>query len=313
MKNPLKTFESNQVGRDFVVGDLHGAFDVFMNLLTNIDFDPTKDRMFSVGDLVDRGPDSIECLSLLKEPWFHSVIANHEQMMLEAFDDGYLGQFWMQNGGHWGARAYLDWRNQLQGKAADAPTTESVRLWDMLDYVRDLPFLMTVKLKSGKRVHIIHAELPPGAEITDEVLEDPVQVHRLATVMDSNGEFFTWGRYLFMRFFREDLSNVAKVKRIVANAGIPSKMFNDRLSHVISGHTIMQRPLTILGQTNIDTGAYGSTSNDARSWEKLTCVELDTWTFYQATATTFGTVEPIVVNNDDILEIQNDKDTAAAG
>jgi len=322
MKNPVKTFEPNLVGRDFVIGDLHGAFEIFMKLLININFDPEKDRMFSVGDLVDRGPDSLECLMLLKEPWFHAVLANHEQMMIEAFDGGYMGQFWLQNGGFWAFSALQDWQNRTsfitdELKRPPPPTHENLRLFDTLDYARELPYLITVKMKNGKRFHIIHAEFSPGHEVTDEILEDPVKVHRLATIPTSNGDVFCWGRYLFARFFGLDLPNMMeKVKRIVAYGGgtaplhgNPNVLFNDKLSHVISGHTIMHHPLTILGQTNIDTCAYGSLHSEAKKWEALTCVELDSWTFYQQRAVEFRTVTPLSVNMADVLEIQNGKAT----
>ena len=45
-----------------------------------IGFDKTKDRMFSVGDLPDRGIDSYGTLQLLNESWFYPVLGNHEQM-----------------------------------------------------------------------------------------------------------------------------------------------------------------------------------------------------------------------------------------
>jgi Calcineurin-like phosphoesterase len=118
MKNPIKTFEPNTVGRDFVIGDLHGSYTAFENLLEKLYFDETKDRMFSVGDLCDRGPNSLACLGLLHEPWFHAVLSNHEQMMLEKFRGGYMGEYWFQNGGHWGMEAWNDSKNLSATNAA---------------------------------------------------------------------------------------------------------------------------------------------------------------------------------------------------
>lgn len=63
-------FKENTNGRDFVVGDLHGCFKEFVEKLKEINFDYSTDRMFSVGDLIDRGEDSIKCLRLIKTPWF---------------------------------------------------------------------------------------------------------------------------------------------------------------------------------------------------------------------------------------------------
>jgi hypothetical protein len=39
-----------------------------------------------------------------------------------------------------------------------------------------------------------------------------------------------------------------------------------------------------------------------KPWACLTCVELDTWKFYQATAGRFGTVEPFVMTAEDIKD-----------
>ena len=39
----------------FVVGDLHGCYTLLMNELDKVSFDPARDLLISVGDLVDRG------------------------------------------------------------------------------------------------------------------------------------------------------------------------------------------------------------------------------------------------------------------
>ena len=81
--NPLLAhFEENRRGRDFVVGDLHGCLDQFRKLLQHVAFDPERDRVFSVGDLVDRGPYSFATLQLLEQPWFYAVLGNHDAMFL---------------------------------------------------------------------------------------------------------------------------------------------------------------------------------------------------------------------------------------
>lgn len=79
--NIIKRLKKNTVGTDYFVGDIHGCYDLLMNRLAEIKFDTKKDRLISVGDLVDRGPDSIKCLGLLNETWFHAVMGNHEEMM----------------------------------------------------------------------------------------------------------------------------------------------------------------------------------------------------------------------------------------
>lgn len=320
MKHPIKTLEPNTEGRDFVIGDLHGALPCLLTLLEGVNFDKDKDRLISVGDLVDRGPASQECLELLYEPWFHCVLANHEQMMLEAFRGGYMGQFWLRNGGMWGAEALNTWRanqkhytNELDRPRP--PSDAEHRLFDLLDVVEELPFVITVKLVDGRRVHVLHAELPPGHDITDETMADPEKVLAYASEQSSDGDFLVWGRYLYYPFYDMDISNADKVVRTVAYHLRRGTIFNDRLSHVLSGHTILRRPMTIIGQTNLDTCAQLSCKPDAPKWAALTAVELGTWTFYQATPTEFREVEPVVVNRADIdnLKAANGQATEGGG
>jgi len=78
----IKTVPANVEGRDFVVGDLHGCFDELTKLMKYVRFDPKRDRLFSTGDLIDRGPNSEECLSLLDKSWFYPVLGNHEDLLL---------------------------------------------------------------------------------------------------------------------------------------------------------------------------------------------------------------------------------------
>jgi len=91
-------FELNEEGRDFFVGDLHGMYDAFHTELRRVGFDYEVDRVFSVGDLADRGPDSADCLRLLHNDWFHAVRGNHEDFLLGSHTD----HVWHMNGGQWG-------------------------------------------------------------------------------------------------------------------------------------------------------------------------------------------------------------------
>lgn len=304
MANPIQTYEPNLKGRDFVCGDIHGSFSVLANLLNNLQFDYENDRMFSVGDLVDRGPESQLCLSLINTDWFHPVLANHEQMMIHAIYGGRMGQYWIQNGGKWGLMAAAELHAQ-HGPISD----EAKELGELIEIAQTLPYLITIKMEDGKKFHIIHAEMMPGVDtITDEYLEDEVNVFRQAT-KDVPGDAFCWSRNLFSSFRQVHLTKTPHEKLVRAALHNRSvKMFNDGLSHIISGHTIMTHPITVAGQTNIDTGAYASYPYEGNygkvieppEWAALTCVELKTWKFYQATPTEFREVEPITITTQDI-------------
>lgn len=97
----IKKLKNNTVGKDYFVGDIHGCYEQLMEALVKIKFNPDVDRLISVGDLVDRGPDSVKCLNLLKEPWFHAVSGNHEDMMVKSFRREWPTHNYIQNGGKW--------------------------------------------------------------------------------------------------------------------------------------------------------------------------------------------------------------------
>ena len=68
----------------YVVGDIQGCFGPFQCLLDQVEFNPNKDRLWSVGDLVNRGPDNLKTLR-----WFYAhrdnvttVLGNHDLHLL---------------------------------------------------------------------------------------------------------------------------------------------------------------------------------------------------------------------------------------
>lgn len=95
----FQKFSKNTKGRDYVVGDIHGHFTRLQQELDALGFDESKDRLFSVGDLVDRGPESDQALKWLVKPWFHPVRGNHDDYVVRYktcdIDN------WCYNGGIW--------------------------------------------------------------------------------------------------------------------------------------------------------------------------------------------------------------------
>lgn len=70
--------------RTLVIGDIHGCYRELSDLIEK--FSPTdKDRIYSVGDVINRGPDSGKCIKLLKDLKAKVVMGNHEHWYLNSF------------------------------------------------------------------------------------------------------------------------------------------------------------------------------------------------------------------------------------
>jgi serine/threonine protein phosphatase 1 len=157
-KSVIRSLPTNCQGKDYVVGDLHGCYDLLQRILDEVDFDQTCDRLFSVGDLIDRGPDSLKCLQLLGEPWFYAVKGNHEDLMLDFFQsyrqDGHLedlkdvrGTRFLWYGGHWVER-YFQADKRCMTSAFDRG----------LALAEALPLILVIG-EGENRFHVVHSDL----------------------------------------------------------------------------------------------------------------------------------------------------------
>lgn len=148
----IQKFKKNDQGRDFVVGDLHGQYNKFLKLLEVIKFDRTKDRMFSVGDLIDRGTQCDEVLKLLWEPWFFPCQGNHDLMLVDYITTGGDDRSaqWYLNGGGWFLNRIVH---------GIMPAEKLAFYGSCSDKIEQLPLGMEIQL-SDRTIGVCHAEPP---------------------------------------------------------------------------------------------------------------------------------------------------------
>lgn len=70
----------------YAIGDIQGCFESLTRLLDNVRFSPARDQLWLVGDLVNRGPDSLATLRFLKHlgAAAQPILGNHDLFLLAA-------------------------------------------------------------------------------------------------------------------------------------------------------------------------------------------------------------------------------------
>lgn len=122
----------------YAIGDIQGCHDSLQRLLTACAFDPARDRLWLVGDLVNRGPQSLATLRFVKSlgPAAITVLGNHDLYLLMVAEGG----------------AKLRGKDDTLQDILDAPDRD-----ELLDWVRHLPLCHV-----ENDTCLVHAGLLPG-------------------------------------------------------------------------------------------------------------------------------------------------------
>lgn len=161
MPQLIQQVSLNTQGRDFIVGDIHGAFSKLKQQLTLLQFNPEVDRLFSVGDMVDRGAESHKVLKWLKKPWFYAVRGNHEQLVIESFlHAGHARTHHQSHGGAWFYREPYERRAKY------------------VQALSQLPLIIELETPHGL-VGIVHANCPTNnwTELNQKLRSDLPKEH----------------------------------------------------------------------------------------------------------------------------------------
>jgi serine/threonine protein phosphatase 1 len=237
--SPVRRFKKNTYGRDFVVGDLHGCFAQLRKELALREYDPARDRLFAVGDLVDRGFESPAVLDVVRQFQIHSVRGNHEDVIVRWHRHGGKASAVRCNGGEW----LLDMTDDAQ--AVD----------DIVNYMAALPFAIEIETDDGL-VGIVHANVPlPSWSQMVRALE---QENRDGPIRRK----VIWDR---SRWKSRRATGLASLRRFaaqlfprVASAWREPGGHVDGVAAVVVGHTPTREPRARANVINVDTGlVYG--------------------------------------------------------
>ena len=212
----LQQFSANTKGCDYVIGDLHGMYDLLFEALEKNHFNPKHDRCFSVGDLIDRGPDSEKCLLLIDEDWFFPVRGNHEDTLRQVTRTPCYTVMadWIVNGGNW----HLN--------------VAARTMHDYADRVDQLPYIIEVERPDNTRVAICHAEYPLANWNPGKIEADPGLTKALQ-----------WSR---QKVYEKDTSSVNGIDHIVCGHTIVDTPLTLGNSHFIDTGAYKSKVLTML-------------------------------------------------------------------
>lgn len=177
----LNTIEEAIVIATYVMSDIHGQYDLFMELLDKIKLKET-DTLYVLGDILDRGPHPIRTLKKLMEmPNAICLVGNHELMALECLEFlmkeitdtsiAELDQEMLDNLITWqynGSKTTIDEFKELSAEGKQ----------DVIDFIKE--FLIYEEVTAGdKNYLLVHAGLgnySPQKDIEDYSLHELIWV-----------------------------------------------------------------------------------------------------------------------------------------
>ncbi len=129
----------------YAIGDVQGCLRQLIGLMAKIQFDPSKDELWFVGDLVNRGPQSLETLRLIKSLGARArvVLGNHDLHLLAV---------------HYGVReSYAD---DTISDILNAPDRE-----ELIHWLRQQPFIY-----HAEPYVMVHAGFYPGWSLQEALV-----------------------------------------------------------------------------------------------------------------------------------------------
>ena len=143
----------------YAISDLHGQYKLFQKLLEEINFS-TKDELYILGDIIDRGPMPLEIYEyIIRHNNIHLLIGNHERMFLDFA--GSTGSKFNNPDMVWSRRTfeyYYDWMNNGGRVTYEALLKKSQRyINEFIKYLHKLPYFYKLNV-NGQNFFLCHSK-----------------------------------------------------------------------------------------------------------------------------------------------------------
>jgi serine/threonine protein phosphatase 1 len=208
--------------RLYVIGDIHGRADLLDRMIelisADLDAAPAADPLtVTIGDYVDRGPDSRAVVErLAQNPFpgdFVALKGNHEQLLEDFLGDPSIAEHWRRLGGIETLHSYgVDVGLTMRGR--DYPVAAAAMRQSVPQAHLDFLAGLSTSLVVG-RYFLCHAGIRPGVPLPQQRKEDLLWIRN--PFLDSRTDF-----------------------------GMT----------VVHGHTPVEQPEILPNRINIDTGAF---------------------------------------------------------
>lgn len=170
-----------------IIGDVHGQLALLKVLLNNVH----EEEVYFVGDLIDRGPESIATLKLIMESSYKAVMGNHEKLMLDTIisKDIEIRRQWFNNSAR---RTYKEYKYK---------TSRGDQV-SILSYLKSLPYYIYI---DNEDILISHAGVKGSRGYTGYSVSDCGDVikrdykEELKKILDMQKvDDFIWSRDFFI-------------------------------------------------------------------------------------------------------------------
>ena len=153
-----------QRARTIVVGDVHGCLLELQELLAKCDFSPERDSVVLVGDLVNKGPSSVEVVAYARTRGLHCVRGNHDEAALA----------------QWEMRDAARRRGETPAATDKYAYTDEFSAEDVR-FLRELPYTLALPHENAI---VVHAGLVPGVDLSEQRPNDMTRMRNLLPTSD---------------------------------------------------------------------------------------------------------------------------------